>query len=72
MRGDGVVVDTYDDHRIAMCFSLACFLDVPLRIRDPDCVAKTFPHYFETFATLLDGSGAPDLSRRLHGHPLHA
>ena len=42
------VIDTYDDHRVAMCFSLASF-GVPLRIRDPGCVAKTFPDYFEHF-----------------------
>lgn len=42
-------IDTYDDHRIAMCFSLAAF-GTPLRINDPGCVAKTFPQYFERFA----------------------
>lgn len=42
-------IDTYDDHRIAMCFSLAAF-GTPLRINDPKCVAKTFPDYFERFA----------------------
>ena len=42
-------IDTYDDHRVAMCFSLAAF-GTPLRINDPKCVAKTFPDYFERFA----------------------
>lgn len=42
-------IDTYDDHRIAMCFSLAAF-GTPLRINEPNCVAKTFPDYFERFA----------------------
>jgi 3-phosphoshikimate 1-carboxyvinyltransferase len=42
-------IDTYDDHRVAMCFSLATF-GTPLRINDPKCVAKTFPDYFERFA----------------------
>ena len=42
-------IDTYDDHRIAMCFSLATF-GTPLRINDPNCVAKTFPDYFTRFA----------------------
>jgi 3-phosphoshikimate 1-carboxyvinyltransferase len=42
------VLDTYDDHRMAMCASLAAFGGVPLRIVDPKCVAKTFPDYFET------------------------
>ena len=43
-------IQTYDDHRIAMCFSLAAFnpAEVPVRIEDPQCVAKTFPEYFET------------------------
>ncbi len=42
-------IDTYDDHRMAMCFSLAAF-GTPLRINDPKCVAKTFPDYFERFS----------------------
>ncbi len=43
-------IHTYDDHRIAMCFSLAAFnpAGAPVRIQDPKCVAKTFPDYFET------------------------
>ena len=45
-------IDTYDDHRMAMCFSLAALGGVPVRINDPGCVAKTFPDYFERFATL--------------------
>lgn len=44
-------IDTYDDHRMAMCFSLAAF-GTPLRINDPRCVAKTFPDYFERFAAV--------------------
>jgi 3-phosphoshikimate 1-carboxyvinyltransferase len=44
-------IDTYDDHRIAMCFSLAAF-GTPLRINDPGCVAKTFPDYFQRFAAV--------------------
>jgi len=42
-------IHTYDDHRVAMCFSLAAFnaAQVPVRIEDPKCVAKTFPDYFE-------------------------
>jgi 3-phosphoshikimate 1-carboxyvinyltransferase len=46
-------IDTYDDHRIAMCFSLACLGGVPVRINDPKCVSKTFPDYFERFAGLV-------------------
>ena len=42
-------IHTYDDHRVAMCFSLAAFnpARLPIRILDPQCVAKTFPEYFE-------------------------
>ena len=42
-------IHTYDDHRVAMCFSLAAFnpAGLPVRIEDPKCVAKTFPDYFE-------------------------
>ncbi len=43
-------IDTYDDHRMAMSFSLAALGGVALRINDPDCVAKTFPDYFEVLA----------------------
>lgn len=46
-------IDTYDDHRIAMCFSLATKA-VPLRINDPGCVAKTFPDYFERLARVAE------------------
>ena len=46
-----VAIDTYDDHRMAMCFSLASF-GAPVRINDPDCVTKTFPSYFEKFAQI--------------------
>jgi 3-phosphoshikimate 1-carboxyvinyltransferase len=45
-------IDTYDDHRVAMSLSLAAFGGVPVRIRDPKCVAKTFPDYFETLFSL--------------------
>ena len=43
-------IHTYDDHRVAMCFSLAAFnpASLPVRIEDPKCVGKTFPDYFET------------------------
>ena len=48
-----VPVDTYDDHRMAMCFSLASFGSMPVRINDPGCVSKTFPSYFEEFRRLV-------------------
>ena len=43
-------IDTYDDHRMAMCFSLATFGPLKVRINEPACVAKTFPEYFKEFA----------------------
>jgi 3-phosphoshikimate 1-carboxyvinyltransferase len=48
----GVAIDTYDDHRMAMCFSLAALSGVPVTINDPDCVAKTFPEYFAVLASI--------------------
>jgi 3-phosphoshikimate 1-carboxyvinyltransferase len=47
-------IHTYDDHRMAMCFSLAAFnpAALPVRIQDPKCVAKTFPDYFEALFSL--------------------
>jgi 3-phosphoshikimate 1-carboxyvinyltransferase len=46
-------IDTYDDHRMAMCFSLAAFGPHALKINDPNCVAKTFPTYFAEFAKIV-------------------
>ncbi|WP_048437811.1 bifunctional 3-phosphoshikimate 1-carboxyvinyltransferase/cytidylate kinase [Caenimonas sp. SL110] len=48
-------IHTYDDHRIAMCFSLAAFnpAGVHVRIEDPKCVAKTFPDYFEAMFSIV-------------------
>jgi len=45
-------IDTYDDHRMAMCFSLVALGGVPIRINDAKCVNKTFPEYFERFAAI--------------------
>lgn len=42
-------IDTYDDHRMAMCFSLVSLLGVSVQINDPKCTHKTFPTYFEVF-----------------------
>lgn len=59
-RWQAASIHTYDDHRVAMCFSLAAFNalagaqpPVPVRILDPKCVAKTFPHYFETLFSVV-------------------
>ncbi|MBU3605381.1 3-phosphoshikimate 1-carboxyvinyltransferase [Polynucleobacter sp. MWH-Creno-3A4] len=46
-------IDTYDDHRMAMCFSLAALGPNALKINDPNCVAKTFPSYFAEFAKVV-------------------
>jgi 3-phosphoshikimate 1-carboxyvinyltransferase len=48
-------IDTYDDHRMAMCFSLVSLGGVPITINDPKCVAKTFPDYFERFGKIVRG-----------------
>ena len=45
-------IDTYDDHRMAMCFSLAALGPLRIRINDPACVAKTFPEYFKEFSQI--------------------
>ena len=45
-------IDTYDDHRMAMCFSLAALGGVKVRINDPQCVNKTFPEYFEVLSQI--------------------
>ena len=42
-------IATYNDHRMAMCFSLIALSDTPVTILDPKCTAKTFPTYFEEF-----------------------
>ncbi len=47
------VIDTYDDHRMAMCFSLVSLGGVPITINDPKCVNKTFPNYFDEFKKLV-------------------
>ena len=59
-------IHTYDDHRIAMCLSLAAFnplvaapgCEVPVRILDPQCVAKTFPDYFQALFSVAQAATA--------------
>jgi len=46
------VIDTYDDHRMAMCFSLVSLGGVPVRINNPKCTAKTFPSYWDVFKSI--------------------
>jgi 3-phosphoshikimate 1-carboxyvinyltransferase len=49
---ENILVNTYDDHRIAMSFALLAAGGVPVRIADPGCVAKTFPDFFAQFTQL--------------------
>ena len=51
-------IDTYDDHRIAMSFSLAALGGVPVRINEPECVRKTFPEYFQVLQSISEGRAA--------------
>jgi len=46
-------IDTYDDHRMAMCFSLVALMGSPVRVNDPGCTAKTYPGYWDDLRTLL-------------------
>lgn len=64
VRWQAASLHTYDDHRMAMCGSLAAFnpAGLPVRIEDPGCVAKTFPDYFETlFAVARPAAAVPVL-----------
>jgi 3-phosphoshikimate 1-carboxyvinyltransferase len=45
-------IATYNDHRMAMCFSMLAFAECGVTIEDPDCTRKTFPEYFDVFASL--------------------
>jgi 3-phosphoshikimate 1-carboxyvinyltransferase len=53
-------IHTYDDHRMAMCFSLAAFnpAQLPIRILDPKCVAKTYPDYFEDLFSMAEANAS--------------
>lgn len=48
-----VAIDTYDDHRMAMAFSLVACGGVPVVINDPGCTRKTFPTYFDVFESVV-------------------
>ena len=48
----GVAIDTYDDHRMAMSCALVALGGLPVRIKNPECVAKTFPDYFAALASI--------------------
>ncbi|WEA04521.1 3-phosphoshikimate 1-carboxyvinyltransferase [Pantoea dispersa] len=49
-------IGTYNDHRMAMCFSLVALSDTPVTILDPGCTAKTFPDYFQQLAKISHAS----------------
>lgn len=49
---ENVDIETYDDHRVAMCFSLAACAGVPVNILDPGCTSKTFPDYFDVLTRM--------------------
>jgi 3-phosphoshikimate 1-carboxyvinyltransferase len=62
-RFRAATIETYDDHRMAMCFSLAAFGGAAVTINDPGCVAKTFPDYFTRFASIVGSDGAERVVR---------
>ena len=49
-----IEIETYDDHRMAMAFSLAAAAGVPVTILDPGCTRKTFPTYFDVFESVAE------------------
>lgn len=49
-------IETYNDHRMAMCFALVALSDTPVTILDPKCTAKTFPTFFDEFAKICSSS----------------
>ena len=59
MQLQSATIDTYDDHRMAMCFSLVTLGGVAMRINDPKCVNKTYPGYFDAFASITRRADIP-------------
>ena len=61
LRLHGAEIETYDDHRMAMCFAMLGLAVPGMRIRNPACVNKTFPNFFQKLAelgvTMKDGNG---------------
>ena len=51
---DNVFIKTYNDHRIAMCFSLFCLKNLNITIQDPNCVNKTYPDYFKDLKSVIE------------------
>ena len=51
---NNTIIDTYDDHRMAMCFSLVCLANKNIVINDPECTNKTYPNFFKDFGGIID------------------
>ena len=51
---DNISIKTYNDHRIAMCFSLFCLKNLNITIQDPNCVNKTYPDYFKDLKSIIE------------------
>ena len=51
---DDISIETYNDHRIAMCFSLFCLKNLNITIQDPNCVNKTYPDYFKDLKSVIE------------------
>jgi 3-phosphoshikimate 1-carboxyvinyltransferase len=49
---NNVIIDTYDDHRMAMCFSLVTLANKSVTINNPECVNKTYPEFFKDFEAI--------------------
>jgi 3-phosphoshikimate 1-carboxyvinyltransferase len=48
-----IEIDTYNDHRMAMCFSLVCLSNTKVIINDPNCTKKTYPNFFKDFGEIV-------------------
>lgn len=51
---NNISIETYNDHRIAMCFSLFCLKNLNITIQDPNCVNKTYPDYFKDLKSIIE------------------
>ena len=51
---NNISIDTYDDHRMAMCFSLVCLANKNIVINDPECTNKTYPNFFKDFGGIVE------------------
>ena len=51
---NNISIETYNDHRVAMCFSLFCLKNLNITIQDPNCVNKTYPDYFKDLKSIIE------------------